>query len=235
LEAILQLTHLSLKLVIVRAAVLLAFSGASAFSAPITWTLDATLDDGATVTGTFVYNPDAGFQDITNFNIQVSAATIPTLTEPLDEGLPTSIFPAFDFTPSNSDAAGPFSDHEGSFSFLSDDFTYDGGDSLVLQFVPLSPLTDLSPTTITNADINVNAGNSTECYDCNPYVCFAGATSSLCAPSTVQTTTPEPAGSAFGAVGVCALYGVLMVARRRGSLVQRAAERWISFRGSFGG
>jgi hypothetical protein len=138
-------------------------AGSAATASPITWTIDATLDDGATVTGSFVYDPDlASPETLTTFNIAISAPTISTLLEPDDGGLPTSIFPAFDFTPSNSTAAGPFT--AGNFSFQSGALTY-GSEALVLQFVPLSPLTDLSSTTITNSDIAVNNGHSAECFD----------------------------------------------------------------------
>jgi hypothetical protein len=185
-----------------------AIAGSSALAAPITWTINATLDDGATVTGSFVFNPDLGpFEIITNFNINISAATISTLTEPFDSGLPTSIFPAYDFTPANSTAEGPFANSQ--FNFTSNAFTY-GGENLVLSFVPASPLTDASSTTITNSNIAVNNVYSEECFDCDPYVCFAGATGGICPSASVGT--PEPGELPLVAF---ALGCVLIVRRQR--------------------
>jgi hypothetical protein len=202
---------------LVQLAFVAAAAGSTAFASPIDWTIDATLDDGATITGSFVLDPDLGpFQTITNFNIDVSAATIPFLTEPLDGGLPTSIFPAYDFTPSNSTAEGPFLSADGSFSFTSDSFAY-GGENLVLQFVPSSPLTDTSSTLINNSDINVNDGHSAECFDCDPYVCFAGATSSICVNATAST--PEPGSLPLLVFGVFALSWAIVVKKRRGRIV----------------
>jgi hypothetical protein len=89
-----------------RAAMLFILTAASALSVPITWTINATLSDGATVTGSFVFDPDLGEQIITNFNINISAATPGTLIEPGEGGLPTSVFFPFDFTPANSVAYG---------------------------------------------------------------------------------------------------------------------------------
>jgi hypothetical protein len=71
---------------------------AIAQATPITWTLDLALDDGATVTGSFTFDPDLGSnQGITNFKIVVSSATPGILREPFDEGLPTSVFFPFNF------------------------------------------------------------------------------------------------------------------------------------------
>ena len=39
-------------------AMLFILTAVSALAGPITWTVNATLDDGATVTGFFVFDPD---------------------------------------------------------------------------------------------------------------------------------------------------------------------------------
>ncbi len=196
-----------------RASVFFLLAGCTAFSAPINWSINASLDDGATVTGTFVFNPDT--QALTSFNINISAATPGTLTEPGDQNLPTSVFPAFDFTPANSVAAF-FPSTDGSFEFLSNanfpnPIAGQPDEMLVFTFVPLSPLTDTSATHITNSSINVNDPFSAECFNCTPYVCFSGATSALCA-STSTASAPEPGGLVPLALGnlvlVCALSAV---------------------------
>ena len=92
---------------ICRVGMLLVLCVSAALADPITWTLNATLDDSATVNGSFVFDPDIGFQTITSFNINISAATPGTLSEPGDRGLPTSTFFPFDFTPTNSTAQSP--------------------------------------------------------------------------------------------------------------------------------
>lgn len=184
----------------------------------INWTINATLSDGATVTGSFVFDPDLGSQTITNFDISVSAATPGTLIEPGDDGLPTSVFFPFEFIPSNSEGAGPVSFRDGAFQFRSiatfinpkPGFPAEDFD---LDFVPLSPLTDLSSTTITNSTIAVNDANSVECFNCNPYVCYAGATSALCVGNA--TGSPEPRGWALSGLGMLAFCGWAWMARRR--------------------
>ena len=207
---------------ILRGPMLLLLACTAAFAAPITWTINATLDDGATVTGSFVFNPDlGGSQTLTNFNIQISAATPGTLSEPFDNGLPTSVFFAFDFTPANSLAISP-SGTGGSFNFASNASFANPlpglpSESLVLQFALLAPLTDASSTIITNSDINLNDGHSNECFDCEPYVCFAGASSALCAGSSVSTT-PEPQAAPLLALGICCLICAVTVGRRRARL-----------------
>jgi len=198
-----------------RAIILGMLAAASALAGPITWDVDFALDDGATVTGSFVLNPDAGLQDITTFNIDISAATIPNLIEPGEGGVPTSVFPTYDFTPSNSTADGPYSSAGGAIDFFSDSVTY-GSEHLVFQFVPLLPLTDTSDTNLTNSDVNVNSGYSVECYNCDPYVCFVGATDSICSNGSPSSSPlPEPGGFAVSGLLVCALAAGITIARRR--------------------
>src|SRR5258708_37660831 len=81
-------------------------------ASPITWTINATLADGASVNGSFVFDPDLGpNQTITTFDVNVGAGTsIPPS--------PVRAFPAFDFTPSNSSALGDWS-ADGYFAFAS--------------------------------------------------------------------------------------------------------------------
>jgi len=184
----------------------------------INWTINAALDDGATVTGSFVFDPDLGTdQSITDFNINISAPLPGTLREPGDGGLPTSVFFPFDFTPANSSAGGPVTGNDGAFEFSSNAFftnplTGLPPEHLVFQFVPVSPLTDTSSTTIDNGNIALNDGHSVECFNCDPYVCFTGATSSLCVPST---PTPEPPSYALilSAIGVA--IGAVVLGRAR--------------------
>jgi hypothetical protein len=153
----------------------LVVAGSAALAAPITWTINATLDDGATVTGSFVFDPDLVSNLIPNYNINISAATPGTLSGLYDYGLPTSVFFPFDYTPANSTA---FAGNQ-YFAFYSDanfaDPLATQPENLRFEFVPVSPLTDASSTLITNSNINVNSNSSDECFDCNPYVCFAGA------------------------------------------------------------
>jgi hypothetical protein len=190
----------------------------------IDWTVNATLDDGATVTGFFQFDPDLGAgQAITDFNINVSAATPGTLTEPFDDNLPTSVFFPFDFTPANSLSTGDITGADGAFVFVSDttfpDTLAGTPESLLFRFVPVSPLSDTSSTTITNSNINVNDDFSNECFDCDPYVCYAGASSSLCAAGTA--TTPEPSELSLMAFGICAFACAVMVRRRRPGVLGR--------------
>jgi hypothetical protein len=61
---------------ITRLAFAAVVAGSAALAGPITWTVNATLSDGATVTGSFVFDPDLGYHDprptqiITNFKHQ---------------------------------------------------------------------------------------------------------------------------------------------------------------------
>jgi hypothetical protein len=186
--------------------------GNPALAGAITWDINATLSDGATVTGYFVFNPDGGSgQLITNFNIEIGAATTSFLVEPGETTVPTSIFPAYDFTPSNSSAEGDNPNTDGSYAFISNTFSY-GNESLVLSFVPVSPLTDANSTTIDNSGINVNDPYSAECFDCDPYVCFAGATSTLCA--SASSAVPEPGGLPLVACSIGSLIWALTVMGR---------------------
>jgi hypothetical protein len=175
-------------------------AGSTALANSITWIINATLSDGATVTGYFVFDPDLGSnQSITNFNIKVSAATPGTLSQSGDDGLPTSVFFPFNFTPANSVAAGPRPTDGGSFGFISNtSFTNpiagSPSENLVLDFVPVSPLTDTSSTTINNSNINVTSGWSGECFDCDPYVTF-GTSVPLTTTTKIDVT---PTTAAFG-------------------------------------
>jgi hypothetical protein len=200
-----------------RVVTLLILTAMCAFSSSITWTINATLDDGASVTGFFVFDPDLGPQSFDNFDVNISAATLGTLSEPFDSGLPTSVFFPFDFNPVNSSGSGPTPGNDDAFEFVSNaHFVPMGGglaEPLVFQFVPLSPLTDTSSTIITNSNIDVNDGHSLECFDCSPYVCFAGATSSLCTGSA--NTTPEPGELSLVSFGIAVLCGTSVVRRRR--------------------
>ena len=157
----------------------------------ITWTLNATLSDGAAVTGYFAFDPAKGpNQNITNFNINVSAATPGILSEPGDRNLPTSVFFPFDFTPANSSAGGPRPTNGGSFVFASN-ATFANpisglpAESLFLSFVPVSPLSSTSSTIINNNTINVSNPYSNECFNCDPYVTFAEPTAVSFSPSGV--------------------------------------------------
>ena len=153
----------------VRAIGLLVLSASSAFSTAITWNVNMLLDDGATVTGSFVFDPDLPPPaNPTGFNISISAATPGILTEPLDDGLPTSTFFPFDFTPANSVAFGEehfqnedFQDTS-LFLFESDVAFPDPLDQAIdnprrsplMGFgfdLETSPLTDSTNTTLTNA------------------------------------------------------------------------------------
>jgi len=79
----------------------------SVLANPITWTINVTLDDDATVTGFFVFDPDiAARQLLTNYSINISAATPGTLRGVSNNNLPTSVFFPFDFTPADSGAGG---------------------------------------------------------------------------------------------------------------------------------
>jgi hypothetical protein len=126
------------------------------------------------------------------------------------------VFFPFDFTPVNSTAAGPFGSADGSFEFASNTqfanpITGLPAESLIFSFVPVSPLTDASSTIINNSNINVNDPFSDECFNCTPYVCFAGATSSVCVASTV----PEPSAFSLVALGICVLCGTSAVRKWR--------------------
>ena len=209
----------------VRAIGLLVLSASSAFSTAITWNVNMLLDDGATVTGSFVFDPDLPPPaNPTGFNISISAATPGILTEPLDDGLPTSTFFPFDFTPANSVAFGEehfqnedFQDTS-LFLFESDVAFPDPlnfPSPLIFGFDLPSPLTDSTNTTLTNANVDVNFNRSFgECFDCVPRTCFAGASSSatggLCADSAAQT--PEPGSLGLVAFGGCTL--IFLVQRR---------------------
>ena len=181
----------------------------AAGAASITWTINATLSDGATVTGSFVFDPDLGSQTLTNFDIVVSAATPGTLIEPGDDGLPTSVFFPFGFTPTDSSGSGPLAANHGAFDFLSNTMfpnPLPGGvsEKLVLGFVPLSPLTDASGATITNSSIDINDPFSVECFNCRPYVCYQGATSALCVGAS---GSPEPRAWALAGIGLLVVLG----------------------------
>ena len=184
----------------------------------IVWTVNATLDDGATVTGSFVFDPDLGSnQAITNFNISISAATPGTLTEPGDDGLPTSVFFPFNFTPTNSTGFGPVSFNDGALEFSSDaifpnPIVGNPPEPLQIRFLPSSPLTDSSSTTINNGNMNLNDPYNLECFDCDPYVCYTGATSSLCVPAA---STPEPPSFALIMTALALTVGALVLGRAK--------------------
>jgi hypothetical protein len=207
---------------IFRVAILFVLIAASAVSASITWTLDATLADGATVTGSFVFDPNLGpNQTTTNFNINISAATPGTLSEP-GVTLPTSVFFPFDFTPANSTARGPLLGQDGSFEFFSDtQFPNPRSGfpsaNLRFDFVPALPISNGSTTIINNSNISVNDPYSSECFNCAPYVCFAGATSPVCLASTF-TPSPEPREFLLVAFGICAFCCASIIGRRRDRL-----------------
>ena len=189
---------------------------ASAQAAPITWTLNIALDDGATATGFFIFDPDLGSdQKITNFSINISAPAPGILKGPFNQGLPTSVFFPFDFTPANSSGIGPFSSQEGAFEFHSNTMFPNPiaglpPETLVLQFVPFLPLSDTSSTIINNSNIDLNSGHSNECFNCLPYSCFVGATSDICVP---RATVPQPPSHALFLIGLVTLIAVVM--RRR--------------------
>jgi hypothetical protein len=205
-------------------AVVWLFSATMAQAFPITWTINATLDDGATANGFFVSDPDIGFQQITNFDISISAAPLGTLIPPADLGLPTSVFFPFNFTPLNSNGSGPLPFADGAFLFLSratfpNPFQVGPPEALSFRFVPVSPLSDASSTTIDNSNIKVNSPFSTECFNCAPSVCFAGATSDLCIG---RAAIREPSSYALALASLVLFVSVVMLRSRDGGAPWRA-------------
>jgi hypothetical protein len=210
-------------MVIARTVTLFLLTAASALTVPINWTMDATLSDGATVTGYFVFDPDLGpNQIITTFNISISTAAPGILLEPFDHNLPARVFFPFHFTSANSSATGAFLRSDGAFEFASNASFANPikglpPETLSVQFVPVAPLSDTSPFIINNSNIKVNDPHSGECFNCEPYVCFSGATSYLCTGSAT-TQTPEPGAVPLVAFGICVLSCALLAARRRSSI-----------------
>jgi hypothetical protein len=207
-------------MVIARTAMLFLLTAASALTVPINWTLDATLSDGATVTGYFVFDPDLGLnQIITNFSVSIGTAAPGILLEPFDHHLPARIFFPFHFTPANSSAAGPFVRSDGAFEFASNASFANPikglpPETLSVQFVPVAPLSDTSRSTINNSNIKVNDPHSGECFNCTPYVCFSGATSYLCTGNAL-TQTPEPGAVPLVVFGICVFSCALLAGRRQ--------------------
>jgi len=150
----------------------LIFGAASLCSAhPITWTINGTFNDGGTVSGTFIFDPDLGAeQTISTFNVAVSGGN-------------TTVFFPYDFTPANSLALGPITG-PGQFVFESDS-TYIGGRQYILQFVPASPLSDAGGV----VNINVASGYSANCFDCAPFRVFVRGTIT---PAGTPLPTPAP-------------------------------------------
>jgi hypothetical protein len=209
---------------ITRALLLLAATAAYAFCGSMTFSVSMTLDDGAVVTGSFVFNPDSsGTEPIAVYDISIGMPTPGILTEPGDDGLPSSVFFPFDFTPDNS--VGTFYSG-GAFDFISDalfpDPLYPYHTQLEFGFVPVSPLTDSSGTLITNSSVNVNDGESRECFSCDTYVCFAGAaTGGLCG-GLIQAV-PEPSvGLPLSFICAC---GFLLLFRMRRIGISRGTDK----------
>jgi hypothetical protein len=198
--------------------------GSAAKAATKHFTIDATLTDGATVTGFFMYNPDKGFQDLTRYRIKVSAAG-PGHLSSQNGHLPNSIFFPFVFTPSNSIGDGPISSHTNAFSFSSDATFVDPlyptlNENLFLSFIPNPVLTDTSSLAITNSNMKINKWSG-ECFDCSPWVNFTRPP----APAVVGaarsgggllSAVPEPRTWLTMSLGLAALGGALR--RRRQSI-----------------
>jgi hypothetical protein len=143
----------------------------------ITWTLNGTFNDGGAVSGTFVFDPDLGAsQTISTFNFVVSGGN-------------TSLFFPFNFTPVNSFGAGPVIAAAGSFQFDSN-ATYTGSgytnQNYVLQFVPVSPLSDAGGV----VNINLSSSFSNNCFDCNPFRVFV--TGTVTGPVSPPATPAPP-------------------------------------------
>jgi uncharacterized protein (TIGR03437 family) len=141
------------------APVTLSFTVKAAMSAsPLTWTLNATFDDGGTAVGVFTFDSDT--RSFSNWDVSTTGGN-------------TSVFFPFDFTPENSSLGfnNPLDDpSQREIVFASSasfpDPLAPNPESLVLVITPASSLSDAGGT----VDISpgVTLVFSGECFDCNP-------------------------------------------------------------------
>ena len=134
------------------------FWAISSQAVPLTWNLaNVTFDDGATATGSFVFDADAF--TVLDWNISVSGG---------DE----NVFPVFTYTPLTAPETGIFDTGTTGFSIqIWIDSTAPGGtpDSRVMILTSSAPLTNSGGTVPLYVDINDPGWQSRECYNCDPY------------------------------------------------------------------
>jgi len=123
---------------------------------PITWTLNATFDDGGTASGGFTYDADTG--TFSNWNVSTAGGN-------------TSVFFPFTFTTSNSTLGFNQNDKSGRQFVFSSNATFPDSlapnpESLDLGITPVSPMSDAGGT------LEISPGAtlvfSGECFDCGP-------------------------------------------------------------------
>lgn len=160
------------------AVVVILFASCAALGAPVTWTLqNVTFTDGATATGSFVY--DAATNTLSQASISISGGdtnTFPPLTYVYPNGNVTSIGGA----PPNAVFLGTLVSLRGPTSAAFNNRPRD------LRIDTVTPLTDAGGT------IQINtATNSVECFNCNPFRTFSSG--SFVAPfvSGGITVVPE--------------------------------------------
>jgi hypothetical protein len=143
------------------------------FGSNVTWYLnDVTFNDGATASGSILWNADT--QTLSNWNISTTAGALS----------------AFNYTPADSSGGAYFevAGYQDEFLF------FVNGSTRLLGITPLNALTDAGGTVAINLNTWGGGSGSVECFNCGPYRTIVSG--------SFETASSAPEPGSLGLLGI---------------------------------